>query len=168
MAGRGTHYMSERRDQGPREFQRGGGSSKKGRGRGRGADRGRGRGRGRGQSKQFRRPEQSIEQPLSPLQPYELAMTNNIAELEKIKDLPRDVIAYCQDVKTIEYLIGRGIDPTYGSSMALAVACKTGRIDAVRKLVEEGCDPTAENNRALRFTEDYGHDEVVTYLKSVI
>lgn len=67
--------------------------------------------------------------------------------------------------KVVKLLLEKGdIDPKYHNSLALFYAAENGQTEVVKLLLAKGADPSARNSRALTWSALNGHIEVVKLL----
>lgn len=70
------------------------------------------------------------------------------------------------NLETWKRLIAEGVNIHAEYDYALRWYAKCGRLDLVKFLVDNGADPHAANNLALRFAKEENHKEVVDYLQN--
>jgi ankyrin repeat protein len=73
-------------------------------------------------------------------------------------------VIYAQHPEVLTTFLAHDVNVLSHNSMALRVACKMGAIETARRLLEAGCDPSANNNEALIWAAENGYDDVVLLL----
>lgn len=66
----------------------------------------------------------------------------------------------------VRFLYKIGCDPTGNNNEAMRVACYFGNLSIVKYLVKIGCDPTVDNNVAIEIANKHKYFHIVGFLKS--
>ena len=77
-------------------------------------------------------------------------------------DYPLYTAAIAGRADNIQVLINHGVDAK--NQKALLGAINNGHLEATKILIENGADPTANNDNALYQAISWGHDEIINYL----
>lgn len=73
---------------------------------------------------------------------------------------------YIGKLETIKELINNGLDPTIQNNYLIRIASQNGHLSVVKYLISIGCDPIAYNNWAIRKAGENGHLSIVKLLYS--
>ncbi|WP_241170377.1 ankyrin repeat domain-containing protein [Serratia marcescens] len=77
-------------------------------------------------------------------------------------DYPLYTAAIAGRADNIQVLINHGVEPNDQKSLLGAI--NNGHLEATKTLLENGADPTANNDNALYQAISWGHDEIISYL----
>jgi len=80
-----------------------------------------------------------------------------------------DLFEACRngDLERVKRLVESGFDPKANDNLPIQWASAKGHLEVVKYLVGLGCDPKTHNNWAIQSASENGHLEVVKYLVSL-